>query len=415
MILDKTFFTRNRQALYETLPDGALLALFSGELSHRSADEEYRFCANRNFIYMTGVPEPDNILLARRVRGEIVETLYIRDPDPEVEKWTGRRITVAEAAETSGVSDVAMRSAFDAVFNKLANDTYYTEIHLCLESNPNQDRTDRNRDFQRTVAQKYPGLTVRNAFPQIAALRMIKSPEEISSFEEATAVTCEGIERMMAAGKYAKTEMDLFAEFMYVINKHGSVEPAFKPIISCGANNFFLHYDTPTGKLTEGELCLVDVGACKNFCNVDISRVFPCRTVFSERQKLIYEIALEINDIVTAAIKPGMFFSDINQMNRELTLPRLKSAGLLSDPADLSKYVWHRCSHHIGFDVHDVGSYELPLCEAMFFSMDMGIYVREWGIGLRIEDDVLMTEGGLRRLSGDIPRTIADIEEAIAR
>ena len=411
--MDKTFFTRNRQALYETLPDGALLALFSGELSHRSADEEYRFCANRNFIYMTGVPEPDNILLARRVRGEIVETLYIRDPDPEVEKWTGRRITVAEAAETSGVSDVAMRSAFDAVFNKLANDTYYTEIHLCLESNPNQDRTDRNRDFQRTVAQKYPGLTVRNAFPQIAAQRMIKSPEEIASFCEAMEVTREGILRMLSVCRSAQTEMDLFAEFMYVIHKHGSVEPAYKPIVSCGENNFYLHYDTPTGRLIDGALCLVDVGACKNFCNVDISRVFPRNGVFSERQAMVYNIALEVNNIVTDTIKPGMFFSDINEMNRNMIFERLKATGLLSDPDDLSKYVWHRCSHHIGFDVHDVGSYEQPLKEGMFFSMDMGIYIHEWEIGMRVEDDVLVTAGGLKRLSGDIPREIPEIEAAM--
>jgi len=411
--MDKTFFTRNRQTLYETLPDGAMFALFSGEPSHRSADEFYRFCANRNFVYMTGVTDPDCILLARRVRGEIVETLYVRDPDPEEEKWTGRRIAAGEAFETSGVADVAPRSAFGAAFHKLANDTYYNEIYLCLESNRNQDRTDRNRLFQSDIAKKYPGLTIRNAFPQIAAQRMIKSPEEVSSFEEATKVTREGILRMMAACRHAKTEMDLFAEFMYVIHKHGAVEPAFKPIISCGGNNFYLHYDTPAGKLIDGALCLVDVGASKNFCNVDISRVFPVSGVFSEQQALVYNIALEVNDAVTGAIKPGMFFEDINAMNRELTYPHLKSAGILSDPADLGKYVWHRCSHHIGFDVHDVGSYEQPLREGMFFSMDMGIYIRQWGIGMRIEDDVLMTAGGLRRLSGDIPRTIPDIEAAM--
>ena len=411
--MDKAFFTRNRQTLYETLPDGAMFALFSGEPPHRSADEFYRFCANRNFVYMTGVAEPDCILLARRVRGEIVETLYVRDPDPEEEKWTGRRITAGEAFETSGVADVALRSAFDAFFHKLANDTYYNEIYLCLESNRYQDRTDRNRHFQNDIEKKYPGLTIRNAFPQIAAQRMIKSPEEVSSFEEATKVTREGILRMMAACRHAKTEMDLFAEFMYVIHKHGSVEPAFKPIISSGGNNFYLHYDTPAGKLVDGALCLVDVGASKNFCNVDISRVFPVSGVFSEQQALVYNIALEVNDAVTGAIKPGMFFEDINAMNRELTYPHLKAAGLLSDPADLGKYVWHRCSHHIGFDVHDVGSYEQPLREGMFFSMDMGIYIRQWGIGMRIEDNVLMTAGGLRRLSGDIPRTIPDIEAAM--
>jgi len=411
--MNSAFFTRNRNALYETLSDGALLIICSGGESHRSADENFRYCPNRSFTYLTGVTDPDCILLARRVRGELLETLYVRDPDEEAEKWNGRRIPIGEAAEKSGITDIAMRSAFDAAFHKLANDTYYKEIYLCLESNRYQDRTDQNRIFQREIMEKYPSLTVQNAFPQIASQRMLKSPEELAAINKAIMITREGILAMMAVCRKASTEMDLFTEFMYVIHKHGAVEPAFKPIISCGDNNFYLHYDTPKGKLTDGALCLTDVGACVDFCNVDISRVFPRNGIFSEQQKLIYNIALEINDIVTDSIKPGMFFSDINEMNRELTFPRLKEAGLLNDPADIGRYVWHRCSHHIGFDVHDVGSYEQPLADGMFFSMDMGIYVREWGIGMRIEDDVIMTPDGLKCLSHEIPRTIPEIEAAM--
>jgi len=411
--MDKSFFTRNRETLYKTLPDEAVLVICSGGHSHRSADEDFRFFANRSFVYLTGIDEPDCILLARRVRGDLLETLFIRDPDPEKEKWTGRRIPIAEAAECSGIADVALQSTFDAAFHKIANDSYYKELYLCLEANRGQERTDQNHLFNRTASKQYANLQVRNAFPQIASQRMIKNSEELAAIEKAAAITREGIMRMLAACKHAKTEMDLFAEFMYVIHKHGAVESAFKPIISCGKNNFYLHYDTPTGELKDGELCLVDVGAKVDFCNVDISRVFPRNGIFSEKQKLIYNIALEINNEVTGAIKPGMYFSDINEMNRRLTFPRLKAAGLLTDVSALDNYVWHRCSHHIGFDVHDVGSYEIPLAEGMFFSMDMGLYIREWGIGMRIEDDVLMTANGLKNISADIPRTIEDIEAAM--
>ena len=411
--MNKAFFTRNRNTLYETLPDGAMLVLCSGGEIHRSADENYRFFANRNFVYLTGIDEPDCIILARRIFGKLHETLFIRDPDPEVEKWTGRRITVDEAIKKSGIKDIAMRSTFDTIFHKIANDTYFEEIYLCLEANTGQERTDENHLFHKMVQKKYSNLYIGNAFPQIASQRMIKAPEEIAAFEKAIAITREGILKMMSAGKKAKTEMDLFAEFMYVIHKHGAVEPAFKPIISCGENNFYLHYDTPVGKLVDGALCLVDVGAKVDFCNVDISRVFPRNGTFSEKQKLIYNIALEINNEVTETIKPGMFFRDINEMNRKLTFPRLKAAGLLTDIKDLDKYVWHRCSHHVGFDVHDVGSYEIPLANGMFFSMDMGLYIKEWGIGMRIEDDVLMTAKGLKNLSTSIPRTVEEIESAM--
>jgi len=411
--LDKKFFTRNRKALYETIPDGALLVVCSGGQTHLSSDEEFRFTANRNFVYLTGVIDPDCILLARRVRGEMLETLYVREPNLDEERWTGRRIPAAEATEISGIEDIAMRGAFDAAFLKMATDTYFKEIYLCLEANPGQHRTDQNRQFHRDVLEKFPTLAVRNAFHQIASQRMIKSPEEVTEIEAAMAITDEAIRKMLKECKNAKTEMDLFAEFMYVIHKHGAVESAYKPIIACGPNNFYLHYDTPSGKLIDGALCLIDVGAIKNFCRVDISRVFPRSGVFGERQEQIYNIALEVNDIVTAKIKPGMFFKDINEMNRELTFPRLKDAGVLTDVADLGNYVWHRCSHHIGFDIHDVGSYEMPLAVGNYFSMDMGIYIREWGIGLRIEDDVIMTADGLRNLSSFIPRTVQEIETAM--
>ena len=411
--MDKMFFTRNRNKLYETLPDGALLVLWSGEEKHRSADEDFRFFANRNFVYLVGIAEPDCVLLARRVRGEVLETLFVRDPDPEKEKWTGRRIPVKEATECSGVSDVALRSTFDVVFHKIVNDIYFNKVYFCIEGNRGQEKTDQNNIYRREVVEKYPGLEIRNIFSQIASQRMIKSAEELTAIDKATDVTRKGFLRMLEVCKHAETEMDLFTEFMYVVHKHGYVEAAFKPIISCGKNNFYLHYDTPTGKLIDGALCLVDVGVRTDFCCVDISRVFPRGGVFSEKQKLIYNIALEINNEVTGAIKPGMLFNDINEMNRRLTFPRLKAAGLLTDESDLDKYVWHKCSHHIGFDVHDVGSYEVPIAEGMFFSMDMGLYIREWGIGMRIEDDVLVTADGLRNISESIPRTIDDIESAM--
>ena len=411
--MNKSFFIKNLETLCETIPDKAIFVICSGGESHRSADENFRFYANRSFVYLTGIDEPDCVLLVRRIFGKLYKTLFIRDPDPDKERWTGRRITAAEANERSGIEDIAFRSTFESTFHKLANDTYFNELYLCLEANAGQERTDQNHLFHRMVLEKYAGLRISNAFHQIASQRMIKQPAEIAALNKAVDITREGIMRMLDACKHAETEMDLFAEFVNVIHKHGAVEPAFKPIISCGDNNFYLHYDTPSGKLIDGALCLVDVGAQVDFCNVDISRVFPKNGFFSEKQKLIYNIALEINNEVTSTIKPGMSFKDINDINRTLTFPRLKTAGLLTDAAELDKYVWHGCSHHIGFDVHDVGSYEIPISEGMFFSMDMGLYIREWGIGMRIEDDVLVTADGLLNISSGIPRTIEEIEAAM--
>ncbi|HEY5466398.1 MAG TPA: M24 family metallopeptidase, partial [Clostridia bacterium] len=340
--------------------------------------------------------------------------LFIRDPDPVAEIRGGRRITAAEAVAKSGIAGVKCASEFPQAFHRLANDCYFTEIHLVLETNIGQEQTDQNRLFCRTAAEKYPNLAIKNAFPQIALQRTHKFPHEIANIMEAMKITREGILRMMRAARRATCEMDLYAEFMHVIHRHGMVEPAFQPIVSCGKNNFYLHYGTPTGALADGELCLADVGAIVDFCCVDISRVFPRSGRFSELQKSVYQVALQVNDYITDNIKPGMPFFTIDRLCREKSFEGLKALGLLADMGDIEKYVWHGCTHHVGLDVHDVGTYHLPIEENMVFTVDTGIYIREWNIGMRIEDNVLVTAKGLKRLSGDIPRTVREIEEAMA-
>ena len=412
--MTSSFYTDNRRRLYQNLPDASLFVLCSGGLSHRTADDEYRFFANRNFVYLTGIAEPDCIVLAYRLHGEIQETLYIRDMDPAAEIRGGRRITSQEAQAASGMEHIAFRSAFDGTFHKLARDIYFQRLYLCLESNTGQEATDPNHHFLHMATRWYPNLKPENMFPFIARQRTIKSDEELSNIRSAMDITREGILRMMRACRGAEREMDLFAEFMCVVHKHGAVEPAFKPIVSCGANNFFLHYDTPSGPLTDGAFCLADVGAVVDFCCVDISRVFPRDGAFTPRQRDVYAISLEANNEITAGIKAGMDFPEIDRLYRQKVFPGLKALGLLYDPGDLDKYVWHGCTHHIGMDVHDVGSYQVPIEKNMVFTVDTGIYIREWGLGMRIEDNVLVTDDGLICLSAGIPRTIDEIEAVMA-
>lgn len=412
--MKSTFYIGNRERLYKSLPEASLFVLCSGGHTHRSADDEHRFFANRNFVYLTGIAEPDCRLLAWRLHGELTEILFIRDMDPKAEIRSGRRMTREGAQAASGIAQVAYMSEFFDVFHKLARDIYFEKLYLCLEANIGQERTDQNHGFRREAAEKYPGLAICNAFPAIAVQRSIKSVNEIENIRAAMEITREGIVRMMQRCKKARSEMDLFTEFMYVIHKNGYVESAFKPIVSCGKNNFYLHYDTPSGLLSDGDLCLNDVGACVDFCCVDISRVFPRNGQFTPRQRDIYQISLEANNEITDEIRAGMPFPEIDKRYREKAFSGLRSIGLLNDISDLDRYVWHGCTHHVGFDVHDVGSYQVPIEDGMVFTMDTGLYIREWGIGMRIEDNVLVADGRLSRLSGSIPRTIEDIEAVMA-
>jgi Xaa-Pro aminopeptidase len=156
------------------------------------------------------------------------------------------------------------------------------------------------------------------------------------------------------------------------------------------------------------------VGAAFDDYNTDISRVFPANGRFSERQAQLYQVAYAANRAVMEMVRPGAFFPQMNRTCREVSFDGLKALGLLDDIADISKYVWHSVSHHVGLNTHDVGGYDEPMAENMVFVVDAGIYVREWGIGLRIEDNVLVTAGGCENLSVAIPTTIEEIEDLMA-
>jgi Xaa-Pro aminopeptidase len=248
----------------------------------------------------------------------------------------------------------------------------------------------------------------------LAALRKIKAPEEIDAIRKAMQITEAGIRRLMRAAKPGMMEYELEAEFNAELAAHGQRRPAFPSIIAGGERIFYLHYSNPMCALADGELILSDVGAAYDEYCTDISRVFPANDHFSERQAQIYRVAYEANRAVMAEVRPGVFFPQLNRTCREVSFQGLKALGLLDDLADIRKYVWHGVAHHVGLDTHDVGGYDEPMAENMVFTVDAVIYVREWGIGLRIEDNVLVTADGCENLSAAIPATIEEIEALMA-
>lgn len=215
---------------------------------------------------------------------------------------------------------------------------------------------------------------------------------------------------MIRAAKPGMMEYELEAEFNSELAAHGQRRTAFPSIIAGGKQIFYLHYANPMSMLTDGELILSDVGSTYDEYCTDISRVFPANGRFSERQAQLYQIAYEANRAVMAEVRPDVFFPQLNRTCREVSFEGLKALGLLDDFADIRKYVWHGAIHHVGLDTHDVGGYDEPMTENMVFTVDAGIYVREWGIGLRIEDNVLVTAAGCENLSATIPSTMEEIE-----
>jgi Xaa-Pro aminopeptidase len=245
-------------------------------------------------------------------------------------------------------------------------------------------------------------------------MRKIKSLEEIDAIRKAMQITNAGIRRLMRTAKPGVMEYELEAEFNSELAAHGQRRTAFPSIIAGGERIFYLHYTNLMSVISDGELILSDVGAAYDEYCTDISRVFPANGRFSERQAQIYQVAFDANRAIMEQVRPGVQFRQLPRTCQEASFEGLKALGLLNDFADIRKYVWHGPTHHVGLNTHDVGGYDEPLAENMVFTVDAGIYVREWGIGLRIEDNVLVTANGFENLSAAIPSTMEEIEEIMA-
>lgn len=413
--MEKQFHVQNRQKLATHLEDGDLMLFFSGEGMRKTADENYPFFANRNFLYLTGVQQEQTVLLLQRRNGDLHESLYALKPDPEREVWTGRRFTANELAELSGIEQIEDIDRFEKALDGLLASRPAVRLWLCFDALLPERAFDLERQTAAQVRARHPHVEIRNSYPWVCALRKIKTPGEIDAIRRAMAITAAGIDRLMRRVRPGMKEYELEAEFIHELAARGQRRTAFPSIIASGERIFYLHYSSLLGQVSDGELVLADVGAAFDEYCTDISRVFPASGRFSRRQADIYKVAYEANRAVMAQVRPGVPFSMPNRVCREVSFAGLKALGILDDFADIGKYVWHGVTHHVGLDTHDVGGYEAPMAENMVFTVDAGIYVREWGIGLRIEDNVLVTADGCENLSAAIPGTIEAIEQIMAR
>ena len=411
--MDKWFYNANRRRLAAHMTEGDVMLFFSGEGVHKTADENYPFFTNRNFLYLTGVKQEQSALLIQNNDGLISESLYVLKPDFSREIWTGRRFTDEELNEISGIRKIEDISNLNKTLNTLLSSQPVKSLWLCLDALAPERSFDIEREFANAIRNRHPQIVIKNSFPLVSAMRKIKTQSEIDAIRKGMQITEAGIRRMMQVAKPGMKEYELEAEFNNELAAHGQRHTAFPSIIAAGERIFYLHYSLPFGLVAEGELILSDVGAAYDEYCTDISRVFPANGRFSERQAQIYQIAFAANRAIMAQVRPGVPFTMPNRVCREVSFEGLKALGLLDEYADIGKYVWHNTTHHVGLDTHDVGGYEEPMTENMVFTVDAGIYVREWGIGLRIEDNVLVTADGCENLSESIPATIEEIENVM--
>jgi Xaa-Pro aminopeptidase len=342
-------------------------------------DSDYR--EDNDFFYLTGLEAPGgSLVLIGRQNGPDSTILYLPERESATEQWTGSTLGPgAEASRLSGVAEV--RDASRAG----------TEI----------DRVGSGRER----------LPVRDAAEEVAAVRQIKDPEEIRRLREAVAITGEGLRAAMRAARPGMYEYELEALLEHEFRRRGAERVGFPSIVGSGPNATILHYDENRRETRPGELIVMDVGAEYGYYTADITRTIPVSGRFDSRQRRLYQLVLGAQQAAIDAVRPGTDFATLNRIAREYMR---QHSGNLCGGTGCDRYFVHGLSHWLGMNVHDVGSFARRLEPGMVFTIEPGIYLPEEGMGIRIEDDILVTGTGGEVLSSGIPRTVEDVEAAMA-
>ena len=412
--MKKEVFIKNRDNLANLLENNSLVILFAGEAFFKSADEKYKFKPNRNFYYLTGVNEEYHILVMKKQNDELFETLYVLRPDEIQEKWTGKTIRDYEAREISGIEDIKYLDNFYADLNNLLMSGDIKNVYLDLERRGFDEELRYPQSFAKKLKKKYADIIVKNVYNEIANLRKIKSKEEIEEMQKAIDITTKGVEVLMKNCKPGMKEYELEAYFDFTLKQSGVTDFAFNTIAASGKNATVLHYVDNNSELKDGELILFDLGAQFNYYNGDISRTFPINGKFTDRQKEVYEEVLKVNEEISKMLVVGVTFREINDKANDLIAEACIRLGLIDDKKDFRKYYFHSIGHSLGLDTHDVGERWGELKEGMVFTVEPGIYIEEERIGIRIEDDVLITKDGPVVLTKDCIKTVDEIENFMA-
>ena len=330
-----------------------------------------------------------------------------------MEKWVGKSIRKEEATEVTAVDEVKFKSQFESDIHSILTMAEEINIYLDLERmSANREGTISHR-FANDIMNKYPQVRINNVYSKIGELRLRKSEEEVDKIKKAIEITKSGIELLMKEARVGMKEYELEAYFDFNCKTKGATGLAFTTIAAAGKNATTLHYVDNNSELKENDLILFDLGAEYNCYNADITRTFPVNGKFTERQKEVYNSVLKVNEEVIKLIKPGAKYKEVNEKATDLIAEECVKLGLIKDKKDVRKYYYHSIGHSLGMDTHDIETphRDITFEPGVIFTVEPGIYIEEEGIGIRIEDDILVTKDGVINLSKDIIKTVDDIEE----
>lgn len=411
--MNKDAFINNRNRLISSMENNSIAVLFAGRACKKTGDEFYQFTTDRNFYYLTGIQEEDHIVVLSKINEETNEKIFLKDIDLDKEKWNGKTLRDSEGQDISGIKDAVYMKEFNSYLNRLIRGSEDLSLYLDLAREEMEEEDSVANIFARKIIEKYPHIKIKNIAYKIAPLRMIKSEKEIQEMRKAIEITIDGVKALMKNAKVGMKEYELEAYFDFECKIKGVKDLAFRTIAATGKNATILHYVENNSELKDGDLILFDLGAQWNLYNADITRAFPVNGKFTGRQKEVYEAVLRVNNAVINKIKPGVNSKELNIWARDLIAEECIKLGIIKEKSEVTKYYWHSIGHSLGLDTHDLGvlGREFVFKEGMVFTVEPGIYISEESIGIRIEDDILVTKDGCEVLTKGMIKEVEDIEE----
>ncbi len=408
--MNKDFFTNNRKKFMEKMEDNSLAVFFSGKPSRGSADQFTEFEVDRNFYYLTGIERTDMMLVMTKELGNTTETLFIPPIDEHYEKWIGILMRKNEASETSGIQNIQDNIAFEKTLASFIGSRIRPEnIYLLFYYSELNESLNQYMVLASKIRDRFPSLNIKNSLNIMTELRSVKTPEEIQKIRESIKDTNKALENVMSNLKPDTYEYEARYYFESYLLKR-NIRKGFTTIAASGKNGVILHYDNPIKKMKSGDLLMLDLGSLTSLYSSDISRTYPVNGKFTDRQKEIYNIVLETQKLAMSEMKPGITEMELEKKVIKFYAKALKSIKLIKDESEVSRYYYHSIGHPLGLDVHDLRRKDRTLVENGVYTVEPGLYIAEEGIGIRIEDDVLLTKNGAENLSIEIIKEINDIE-----
>ena len=421
--IDSSLFVRNRKKFIARMESETLAVFNSNDIYPISADGTMPFQQHRDIFYLSGVDQEESILVLFPEASNPAhrEVLFLRETNEHIAVWEGEKLTKQAAFEVAGIKTVYWLQQFPTIFKQMmaeAKGIYLNTNEHLRASTEVETREDR---FIKQVKQDYPAHQVHKAAPILHKIRSIKDEVELELMQRACKITEAGVRRLLGFIKPGVWEYEIEAELAHEFLRNRSKGFAYTPIVASGKNACVLHYIENNQQCLDGDVILLDVGAEYANYSSDLTRCVPVNGRFTARQKAVYNAVLHVKKEAEKLLIPGTIMAEYHKQVGHLMEEQLVNLGLITmedihnqnpDWPAYKKYFMHGTSHFLGLDTHDVGLWHEPIQAGMVFTCEPGIYIPEEGLGIRLEDDVVVQETGAPfNLMKDIPLEAEEIED----